>query len=154
MSDGERCARCSQPAFQAYGEGSPARAAYLKDESDFDQSLSNGTLPAVAFIKPLGEYDEHSAYSVVFASEQHTVGIVERVKASPHWSDSVIIITYDDFGGFYDHVPPPVIDRWGPGSRVPALIISPHARRGFIDHTLYDTTPILSSSNGASASSR
>ncbi|HZU08020.1 MAG TPA: alkaline phosphatase family protein [Chloroflexota bacterium] len=53
------------------------------------------------------------------------------------------IITYDDFGGWYDHVPPPVIDRWGPGGRVPALIISPHANQSFVDHTFYDTTSVL-----------
>ena len=52
-------------------------------------------------------------------------------------------MTYDDFGGWYDHVAPPVVDRWGPGGRVPLLIISPYARKGFVDHTLYDTTSLL-----------
>ena len=59
------------------------------------------------------------------------------------WSDSLVIITYDENGGAWDHVAPPVVDRWGPGARVPAVIVSPFARRGFVDHTMYDTTSIL-----------
>lgn len=55
----------------------------------------------------------------------------------------MIILTYDEHGGFWDHVAPPKVDRWGPGARVPAIVISPFARRGFVDHTVYDTTSIL-----------
>jgi phospholipase C len=65
------------------------------------------------------------------------------VRNGPNWSDAAIIVTYDENGGFWDHVAPPKIDRWGPGSRVPALIISPYAKRGFVDHTTYDTSSIL-----------
>jgi phospholipase C len=54
-----------------------------------------------------------------------------------------IIVTYDENGGFWDHVPPPKGDRWGPGTRVPAIVVSPFARRGYVDHTSYDTTSIL-----------
>jgi phospholipase C len=54
-----------------------------------------------------------------------------------------VIVTYDDFGGWYDHVAPPRIDRWGPGGRVPAIIVSPWARRGHIDHTPYDHTSVM-----------
>jgi phospholipase C len=68
---------------------------------------------------------------------------VKRVQESPAWKDSVIIITYDESGGRWDHVPPPKVDRWGPGLRVPAIIISPFAKRGFVDHTNYETTSIL-----------
>ena len=69
--------------------------------------------------------------------------IISKIEQSPFWSSTVIIVTYDENGGFWDHVPPPVVDRWGPGLRVPTLIISPFARRGFVDHTFYDTTSIL-----------
>src|SRR6267142_441930 len=69
--------------------------------------------------------------------------LVARIKASPLWSSTAIIITYDENGGFWDHVAPPPGDRWGPGTRVPTLIISPRAKRGFVDHTPYDTTSIL-----------
>jgi phospholipase C len=62
---------------------------------------------------------------------------------SPAWPETMIIITYDENGGRWDHVAPPVADRWGPGTRVPAIIISPRARRRYVDHTMYDTTSIL-----------
>src|SRR4029078_9413402 len=68
---------------------------------------------------------------------------VGRSKASPGWAGASIIVTYDENGGFWDHVAPPAGDRWGPGTRIPALIISPFARRGDIDHTQYDTTSII-----------
>jgi phospholipase C len=55
----------------------------------------------------------------------------------------VIVVTYDENGGLWDHVAPPKIDRWGPGTRVPTIVISPFAKKGFIDHTVYDTTAIL-----------
>ncbi len=79
----------------------------------------------------------------MLSSERHTAELIERVKGSPYWEETAIILTYDDFGGWYDHVPPPVVDRWGPGGRVPMLLISPYARKGFVDHTYYDTTSIL-----------
>jgi phospholipase C len=65
------------------------------------------------------------------------------VRQSPDWDDSAIVVTYDENGGFWDHASPPVVDRWGPGSRVPTLVISPDARRHFVDHESYDTTSIL-----------
>ena len=65
------------------------------------------------------------------------------IEQSPFWSKSIVIVTFDENGGFWDHVPPPVIDRWGPSTRVPTVIISPFAKKGFIDHTTYDTTAIL-----------
>ena len=69
--------------------------------------------------------------------------LVNAVQNSPYWNDTAIIITYDEHGGRWDHVAPPVIDRWGPGSRVPTIVISPFAKKGFVDHTQYDTTAIL-----------
>jgi phospholipase C len=61
----------------------------------------------------------------------------------PDGKDAVIILTYDENGGFWDHVAPPVIDKWGPGSRIPAIIISPFAKKGYVDHTTYETVSIL-----------
>ena len=69
--------------------------------------------------------------------------IVQAVQNSPYWKNSVIIVTYDEHGGRWDHVAPPVIDRWGPGVRVPAIIISPFTKRGFVDHTQNETVSIL-----------
>ena len=77
------------------------------------------------------------------AGEQHAEALINAIRNGPDWNSTAIIITYDENGGFWDHVPPPVIDRWGPGSRVPTLVISPFARSGFVDHTFYDTTSIL-----------
>ena len=71
------------------------------------------------------------------------VVLAARDKKSPLWKDTLVIVTYDENGGFWDHVAPPKIDRWGPGARVPAIIVSPFAKKGFIDSTQYDTTSIL-----------
>jgi acid phosphatase len=129
--------------FRRYAPNTAERGNHLKDEKDFLASLENGTLPAVSFVKPLGKDDEHAGYSTVLTSEQHAADLIRRVKASAYWEKTAVILTYDDFGGWYDHVAPPKVDRWGPGGRVPMLVISPHARKGFVDHTLYDHTSIL-----------
>jgi acid phosphatase len=128
--------------FSRYGEGMPGRQ-HLLDETRFLSGLTEGTLPAVSFIKPLGIFDEHAGYSAVEAAESHAVELIEAVKASPFWERSAIVVTYDDFGGWYDHVAPPPIDRWGPGGRVPAIIVSPWARKAHVDSTPYDHTSIL-----------
>ena len=61
--------------------------------------------------------------------------LVGAIQNSPLWADTAIIITYDEHGGRWDHVPPPSVDRWGPGIRVPTIVVSPFARKGFVDHT-------------------
>jgi len=129
--------------FANYADGTPAKATHLKDEQDFLTALSSNTLPAVSFVRPLGPDNEHPGYANLARGQQHVVDLVNAVKASPSWADTAIIITYDDDGGRWDHVAPPVKDRWGPGLRVPAIIVSPYAKKGFIDHTEYDTTSIL-----------
>jgi acid phosphatase len=128
--------------FSRYGEGMPGRQ-HLQDETRFLSSITDEALPAVSFIKPLGLFDEHAGYSAVESAESHAVELIEAVKASPYWERSAIVVTYDDFGGWYDHVAPPPIDRWGPGGRVPAIIVSPWARKGYVDSTPYDHTSIL-----------
>lgn len=129
--------------FSRYAAGTAARAKHLKDEADFIQDIDNGTLPAVAFYKPIGDLNEHPGYANLRSGEQHIADLLARIEASPQWKNTAVIVTYDENGGFWDHVAPPVKDRWGPGSRVPALVISPFAKRGFVDHTEYDTTSIL-----------
>lgn len=129
--------------FQRYAEGSKARRQHLKDEADFMNAIANAKLPAVSFYKPIGSLNEHPGYADILSGDQHIADILSKIEHSPLWKDSVVIVTYDEFGGFWDHLPPPVIDRWGPGNRLPALIISPFAKRGYIDHTPYDTTSIL-----------
>ena len=129
--------------FDKYALGTPGASAHLKDEADFIDGIEKGALPPVAFFKPSGEDNEHPGYTNVLAGEYHTALLLRLIERSPLWKDSVVIITYDENGGMWDHVAPPVVDQWGPGTRVPTLVISPFARRGFVDHTVYDTTAIL-----------
>src|SRR5207248_4765978 len=119
------------------------KAAHLKDEQDFLAALQNGTLPAVSFVKPLGPDNEHPGYATLLQGQQHVAGLVSAVQQSRYWADTAIIITYDEHGGRWDHVAPPKVDKWGPGARVPTIIVSPYARKGFVDHTEYETTSIL-----------
>ena len=129
--------------FATYADGTAAKGRHLKDEEDFLRDLRNGRLPAVAFVKPLGPDNEHPGYADLLSGQEHVAALVRAVMASRHWADAAIIITYDENGGRWDHVPPPKMDRWGPGTRVPTVVVSPHARRRFVDHTRYDTTSIL-----------
>ncbi len=129
--------------FANYADGKPAKSEHLKDITDFQTALKNNSLPAVSFVKPLGEENEHPGYADLLRGQQYVADLVAQVQASPYWKDAAIIITYDENGGRWDHVAPPKIDIWGPGTRVPTIIISPFAKKGYVDHTQYDTTSIL-----------
>jgi phospholipase C len=130
--------------FENYKDGTAAKAAHLKDEDDFIAAVSAGMLPPVSFVKPVGINNEHPNYTNVIVGENHVLDLITRIKNnSTLWADTAIIVTYDENGGFWDHVPPPVVDRWGPGTRVPAIVISPFAKKHFVDSTVYDTTSIL-----------
>jgi phospholipase C len=128
--------------YANYAPGTAARSEHLKDKTNFLADL-NSNFPQVAFYKPVGIENQHPGYSTVSGGDNEVREIVEAIRKSPIWPNTAIIITYDEFGGFWDHVPPPVIDRWGPGSRIPAVIVSPFAKKGFVDHTVYNTTSIL-----------
>ncbi|WP_026608085.1 acid phosphatase [Methylocapsa acidiphila] len=133
--------------FAAYAPGTEKRAKHLLDggiNGDlFIQAIDAGTLPAVTFYKPQGSLNEHPGYAEVLAGDRHIAEIVEHLEKSPQWAHMFVLITYDENGGFWDHVAPPKADRWGPGNRIPAIIVSPYAKKGFVDHTLYDTTSAL-----------
>ncbi len=92
-----------------------------------------GTLPAVSWIVPSGEVSEHPPYSVK-AGQAYVVSLVNAAMSGPEWDSTAIFVAWDDWGGFYDHVVPPTVDNNGYGLRVPALVISPYARKGYIDH--------------------
>ncbi len=128
--------------FQSFADGTAAKAAHLKDETDFTAAVAAGNLPPVSFVKPLGPNNEHPGYADLTTGENHTVGLIKAIMASPIWKDTAVIVTYDENGGLFDHVPPPVADKWGPGTRIPAIVFSPFAKSG-VDHTSYDTTAIL-----------
>ena len=129
--------------FANYADGTAAKAAHLKDETDFITAAQNGTLPAVSFVKPLGTENEHPGYTDIVDGENHIIQLINAVRNGPNWKDAVIIVTYDENGGFHDHVAPPKLDRWGVGTRVPTIIISPYAKKGYVDHTRYETSSIL-----------
>ena len=129
--------------FARFAPGTADRERHLKDYAELVTAIEQGTLPHVAFYKPQGTLNQHPGYTDVLSGDIHIAELVSLIKASPLWSSTAIIITYDENGGFWDHVPPPAGDRWGPGTRVPTLIISPRAKRGFVDHTSYDTTSII-----------
>ena len=129
--------------FRRYADGTAAKREHLKDEQDLVSAAREGRLPAVAFVKPLGENNEHPGYADVLTGERHVVELIRAIELSPQWDSTAIVVTYDENGGFWDHVTPPVVDRWGPGSRVPAIVIAPFARRRFVDHTRYETTSLL-----------
>jgi len=118
-------------------------AAGTLPPSQFRTDLLNGNLPAVTFYKPHGTVNEHNGYANVTDGDRHIAAVVAALQASPQYRHMVIIITYDENGGIWDHVTPPKGDMFGPGSRIPAIIVSPFARRGLVDHTQYDTTSIL-----------
>jgi acid phosphatase len=118
--------------------------AHLQDEANFFADVAAGTLPPVSFVKPIGKNNEHPGYTDVVTGQQHVADLVKAVQQSKIWKDSVIIITYDENGGRWDHVVPPVrSDGWGVGARVPGIIISPFARKGVIDSNEYETVSIL-----------
>src|SRR5690348_2009656 len=129
--------------FAKWADGTAAKSAHLRDETDFLDDLAAGRLPAVSVVKPLGIYNEHPNTSELMAGQEHMAELVRAVRASRQWPHTLIVITYDENGGRWDHVAPPVVDRWGPGVRVPTVIVSPLVKRGHVDHTRYDTTAIL-----------
>jgi phospholipase C len=123
------------------------RAAHLKDEADLLNDLKKGTLPAVSFVKPLGAENQHPGYASTHQGDQKVVDIIKAAQASADWASTAIVITYDEFGGSWDHVAPPtaagISDKWGPGTRVPGMVISPLLPKTGVDHTSHDTTSIL-----------
>jgi len=129
--------------YARFAPGTADRERHFKDYADLVAGIERGELPQVVFYKPQGSLNEHPSYTDVLSGDAHIAGLIAKIKASPLWSTSAIIVTYDENGGFWDHVAPPKGDRWGPGTRIPAIIVSPHAKRGYVDHTPYDTTSII-----------
>lgn len=133
--------------FKDMAPGTPARAEHLRDGglggAAFIAAIDSGKLPAVTFYKPQGNLNEHPGYADVLSGDEHIATLIEHLRKSPQWAHMVVVVTYDENGGFWDHAVPPKADRWGPGTRIPTLVVSPFAKKGVVDHTLYDTTSIL-----------
>jgi phospholipase C len=117
------------------------RFSHIVPLDQLEQDLRRGTLPAVSYVVPLGAR-EHPPGSL--ASGQTVVRtLITGLMRSQYWKSSALMLTYDTSGGWYDHVRPPSVDRWGYGFRVPALLVSAWAKRGHVDHTTLDFTSIL-----------
>ncbi len=137
--------------FVNYAPGTAARARHLRDGGTGEDASTNrlladidaGRLPAVTFYKPQGNLNMHAGYADVESGDRHIANVIDHLQRSPQWRNTVVIITVDENGGWWDPVAPPNGDRWGPGSRVPALVVSPLSKKGYVDHTVYDTNSIL-----------
>jgi phospholipase C len=104
--------------------------------------IHDGRLPAVTWITPRFALSEHPEFNLCYG-ENWSTQVIDAIMRSPQWRDTAIFLTWDDWGGFYDHVPPPQVDRFGLGIRVPLLILSPYARRGFVDHETGEFSSVL-----------
>jgi len=137
--------------FANYAPGTAARARHLRDAGVGDDPSTNrlladidaGRLPPVTFYKPQGNLNMHAGYADVESGDRHIAAVIDRLQRGPQWRNTVVIVTVDENGGWWDPVAPPKGDRWGPGSRIPALVVSPLAKKGYVDHTVYDTNSIL-----------
>jgi len=137
--------------FKQFAPGTKAREEHLRDGGMGDSPISNkfiadavaGKLPAVTFYKPQGNLNLHAGYSDIESGDAHIANVIEHLKKSPQFKNMLVVITFDENGGWWDHVAPPQGDRWGPGSRIPAILVSPFAKKGHVDHNFYDTTSIM-----------
>ncbi len=135
--------------FSRYAPGTADRAAHLRDEVEFMTAAQNGTLPQVSFVKPLGNENEHPGYSSEPNGSDHLVDLINAIETGPQAGNTLIVVTYDEFGGAWDHVSPPGLgtdgahDQYGPGTRIPALLLARSFTSSSVDHTVYDTTSIM-----------
>ncbi|MGZ3775109.1 MAG: alkaline phosphatase family protein [Pseudobdellovibrionaceae bacterium] len=129
--------------FKKYAPGTVERLEHLKDEEDLFAAIKNETLPAVAFFKPVGNETAHPGYSDVSSGDTKVRQVVESLQKTSLWKKTLVIITFDEHGGFWDPKVPKQLDRWGLGSRIPAIFVSPQIKKASVDHTPYETTSIL-----------
>ena len=140
--------------YASFAPGTPGRT-HLRDEQEFIQRVQSSgkgcNLDAVSFVKPIGLENEHPGYTSEVRGSDHLVDLLQSIQGSGCAKNTMVIVTYDEFGGQWDHVSPPgqggtpgPHDQWGPGTRIPALILAPRLPGNFVvDHTQYDTTSIL-----------
>lgn len=119
----------------------PTLSSHIVDLDQYFIDLHDGTLPSVAYIVPSGA-SEHPPSSLK-SGQRFVKNLIQELMRSTSWDSSAFILAYDDWGGWYDHVPPIQVDEYGYGPRVPVILISPYAKSGYIDHTLLDFTSVL-----------
>ncbi|MGI8616367.1 MAG: phospholipase C [Actinomycetota bacterium] len=115
----------------------------IRPDEEFLADLREGRLPEVSWLIPDGEFSEHPSATSMCVGENWTVRILNELMRSPEWRSTAVVITWDDFGGFYDHVRPPHVDLFGFGPRVPMLLISPWAKRGHIASQSLEFSSVL-----------
>jgi acid phosphatase len=128
--------------FRNYAVGAPGRS-HLQDETKFIAAAKAGTLPQVSFVKPYGAENEHPGYASEPNGSDHLVDLIKTITSGPQAEKTLVVVTYDEFGGQWDHVSPPTVDVWGPGTRIPALVLSAGMVKSGVDSTTYDTTSIM-----------
>ncbi len=121
----------------------PSEFAKLKSYGDFIDDVGGGHLPEVAYVRPPEALAGHPADSQLDLYEKFLDRLIARVKASPEWESTAIFITFDEGGGYYDAGYIQQVDFFGDGTRIPFALVSPHAKKGYIDHTYYDHASIL-----------
>jgi phospholipase C len=132
------------PGFKSIRED-PKKMAHLVSTDQYFQDLKDGTLPQVSWLVPRFNDSEHPPEPIgpVAQGMWHVTRLINALMQSRYWDHTVIFLTWDDYGGFYDHVPPPFVDAYGYGPRVPTIVISPYARAGYVSHLIYDFTSML-----------
>jgi len=136
--------------FSRYNSASGPDRVHLQDEQDFFWAAANGQLPSVSYVKPVGSENEHPGYASEPNGSDHLVDLIQAVMNGPEAGNTLIVVTYDEFGGQWDHVAPPgqgndlaAHDQWGPGTRIPALLVARSFTRSGVDHTYMDTLSIM-----------
>jgi phospholipase C len=136
--------------FTRYNAASGPDRVHLQDEQDFLWAAANGHLPRVSFVKPVGIENEHPGYASEPDGSDHLVDLIKAVTNGPQAGNTLIVVTYDEYGGQWDHVPPPsdanpvaAHDAFGPGTRIPAILIARSFVRSGVDHTYLDTLSIM-----------
>lgn len=119
----------------------PELNSHIVDMDQYYEDVANDTLPAVAFMVPSGP-SEHPP-SNIQSGQRFVRSLIQPLMRSASWDSSMFMVVYDDWGGWYDHVAPPVVDEYGLGFRVPGFIVGPYVRQGVVDHTVLDYTSIL-----------
>ncbi len=112
-------------------------------EAEFVPDVQAGALPSVSWLVPPADLSDHPGYGALCDGENWTVRQLNAIMQSPQWKHTVVVLTWDDFGGFYDHVPPPHLDIYGYGPRVPAIVISPWSRPGAVWSQTADFSSVL-----------
>ena len=143
------------PLFTYFQNHPDQLTEHVKNTQYFVSDIQSGQLPAVSWIIPgawhspgwptacIGQYPSEHPPARSDCGMDYVAYLINQVMQSQYWQSTAIVLTWDDYGGFYDHVPPPQVDQYGEGFRVPTLVISPWAKHNYIDHTQYEFASLL-----------